>query len=106
MLHITRSSLTLKQELSSAQGLLLDLTHLLSRLKGEENFAFHIGIFMKRIPDYKVISKDAADLKQLLRSVCSYETSRSDAIRIVEGAYYEVTALLDTVSQIQLPAKR
>lgn len=106
MLHISRSSLTLKQELASAQGLLLDLNHLLSKVKEDENFASQIGIFMKKIPDYKVISKDAAELKQLLRSVCSYEITIEDARKIVEEAYFEVIALSDAISSFQLPVKR
>ena len=98
MLHITGSMKTLKGELQSAHGFLKDIIGVLEWVQPNDNLTQKVGNFIAKMPEYKVLAKDSANFKQLLRKVCSGEILPSIASDDFTDAKLEIERLLDVLN--------
>ena len=102
MLHITASTKLLKEELRIADGLIRDIMGSLNdvMIHPSKNLTNHIGIYITKMPDFKVLAKDAESAKQILRKVCSGEIGPKDAFFKFDQAHEEIHVLINVFDSI------
>lgn len=103
MLHITASSKTLREELRSAINIVTDIRDYLYAITTDTSYHMVIGNFVKRIPEYKVLARDAEAAKQLLRKVCTGEISVANALEQFNRALKELTVLENALDPLKFP---
>lgn len=101
MLHITGSMKTLKGELQSAKGLCLDIVGSLESANPDTNLTKAIGVFVVKMPEFKILAKDAESAKNVLRKVCSGELNPKDALALFERSLSEVEMLQMMLSSLK-----
>ena len=101
MLNIVGSMKTLKGELRSSTGLILDILGVLNSVKPDTNLTKEIGTFVVNFPEYKVMAKDADSAKKLLRKVCTGEISAEEAAKHFKSAFEEVSKLLNMLEEVK-----
>jgi len=102
MLHITASTKLLKEELRIADGLIRDIMGSLTAAheNSAKNLTNYIGIYIREMPDFKVLAKDAEEAKQLLRKVCSGEIKPNEAFFKFAKAHEEIRVLLNVFDSV------
>ena len=103
MLHITASTKTLLSETNSAITFVSQVVDYLRAITPEKEYVNYIATLVRSVPEYKVIARDAADAKQLLRKVCTQEVSIYDALKFFEDALRELRALASALGTMRFP---
>lgn len=102
MLHIIGSMKTLKGEVKQARNLCMDIVGDLEKISSD-NLTEKIGIYVRQMPDFKVLSKDAESAKQLLRKVCSGEVTPSDASNQFKSGIRQLNIIISMFDKAELP---
>ncbi len=102
MLAITAKARLLKTEILSAKSVIRDI---IGSLKGVDDYSDvrkEIGIFARQMPDWKIMAAEKEQLKDLIRKVCTGETSTIEA----EGKLVRALEELDKLDAwIQVPLR-
>ena len=102
MLQIIGSMKTLKGEAKRAKALCLDILGDLEQITASDNLTNRIGIYVRQMPDFKVLSKDAESTKQLLRKVCSGEITPADACEHIKDAINQLDIIISMLDSAKV----
>lgn len=94
MLQIIGSMKTLKGEVKQAKALCLDIISDLEQITATDNLTNRIGIYVRQMPEFKVLTKDAETAKQTLRKVCSGEITPLDASHHFKSGLDQLNTLI------------
>ena len=78
-----------------------DIVGTLNLVNQETNLTKEVGIFVRQVPDFKVLARDAESLKKLLRKVCTGETDPHDAAGKISHATIELRILSEALKDIK-----
>lgn len=100
MLHITGSMKTLKKELVSAKNFCKDVIGVLETVDANTNLTYTVGHFAVRMPEYKVLVRDADTAKRILRMVCTGEMNPLNAAKEFRSGLSQVEDLLNLLQPL------
>lgn len=78
MLAITENFKTFVNELDSAINLCIDISEILVDCR-REDLTERVGIFARKMPDYKILVQEREEILELIRKTCTEEYSMFDA---------------------------
>ena len=103
MLQIIDSMKTLKGEVKQSKALCLDIIGDLEQITATDNLTIRIGIYVRQMPEFKVLSKNSESAKQLLRKVCSVEITTLDASQHFNSGLSQLDTLISIFDCTRLP---
>ena len=102
MLAITAKVRLLKEEVSSAKNICKDVIGTLETISDETNYRKEIGIFAVQVPDWRILTDEKRQFKDLIRQVCTGEMSSNEAHNLLSHALIEFERL---DNWLQVPKK-
>ncbi len=93
MLAITVKVKILKEEVVSAIVFGEKLVKSLDELKPDSDYRKEIGIFAVRFPEWKILRDEQRDCLNLIRKICTGETSISEARASLQKGVEELRAI-------------
>lgn len=102
MLAITAKVKVLKSEIQSAQAVVLDIIGSLRSANDNTDYRMAIGIYAVQMPDWRILTAEKEQFKDVIRKVCTEEISAIQGqIKFVE--FFEELEKLN--AWIQIPLK-
>lgn len=90
MLQFSKNTLTLREELHTAQPLIKKILCALKNVNSKTNLTETIGVFIPQLPEFRILSRDFGNVKGILRKVCSGEVLIEDALYYFNCANQEI----------------
>lgn len=100
MLQISKNTVTLKEELLLAQPLIQKILCTLKNVNSKTNLTEKIGVFIPQLPEFRILSRDFANVKGILRKVCSGEVLIEDAVYFFYCANQEIAYYINLYSNL------